>query len=444
MSSSSTTSSSTHSPSLRDEIQKYHQIKLLDSDPDNNIDLYCYDHCCPDDPEVVKACRGVVFSNEKIVLQGFPYTYEFTQEKNKDQIDELFSSSSSLKFFDAYEGTLIRIFCFNNKWYLSTNKKLDAFKSRWGSKTCYGDYFINALQYESKVSTSFRERLGLEGDQEQEASVILDRLFNTLDPLKQYMFFIINDFNNRLVCEYDHPKVFHVGTFHDGNLSLEREKGFDSPKEHSFQSPAELFSYVNNTIDYKLLQGIIIFAEENKQYKIYNKDYLDWYQVRGNEASIKFRYIQLRNDPRKKKLLLQLYPHFEETFKDLESTVTEICHNILQAYINRYIRKQYVVLPVEQFIVMSEVHKWFLEDKDHHRVNINIVIKTFNNQNAPTINRMIKKFVYEKKKSLIVPEIEIPEACSTTVEASSSTTNATVDDAENEENEENEDDVVTF
>lgn len=400
-------------PTFKEEILKYPQIKLLDSDPENNIELYCYDHCSPDDPEVVKACRGVVFSEEKIVLKGFPYTYEFTRD-NKNQIDNLFSSFS-LRFFDAYEGTLIRVFSHNNKWYLSTNKKLNAFKSRWGTKTSYGEYFVNALQYEAKVSNLFRDRLKLEGEEEFEPNVLLDRLFNSLDSEKQYMFFIINDFNNRLVCEYDHPKLFHVGTFHNETLSLEHEYGFDYPTEHFFDSSESLIEYVEKNIDYKLLQGIIIFADDNKQYKIYNKDYIQWYQVRGNEASIKFRYIQLRTNKEKKNLLLQLYPQFQETFQTIEKTVIEICNNILQSYINRYIRKQYVVLPVEQFIVMSEVHKWFLQDKDHNKVNINIVIETFNKQNAPTVNRMIKKFIYDKNKN---KDDVVADASSTTVEVS--------------------------
>ncbi len=32
------------------------------------------------------------------------------------------------------EGTLIRIFYFNDKWIITTHRKLDAFKSKWGSE----------------------------------------------------------------------------------------------------------------------------------------------------------------------------------------------------------------------------------------------------------------------------------------------------------------------
>lgn len=388
----------------REELSHYPQIRLIDSDPENNIDLFSYDNCAPTDPEVVKACRGIVFENDNIILRSFPYTYEFTEDENRKEIEDIFASASP-RFFDAFEGTLIRIFSYNNKWYLSTNKKLDAFKSRWGTKTSYGDFFIEALTYEMNVSPAFREKLGFKEEEKEGGAVILDRLFNILNPEKQYMLFLVTNFNNRIVCEYDHPKFLHVGTFHNGVLSLDHDDlGFDYPKEHFFASPDDLFDYVNQKVDYKLLQGVIIFGNNNKQYKIYNKTYLQWLRIRGNEASIKFRYIQLRSIPEKRDLLIQLYPEFKETFFNMEVTIREICNHVLEAYINRYIRKQYVVLPVEQFIVLSEVHKWYLQDKDNHRVNIMIVMETFNKQNAPTINRMIKKFIFDKNKAIILQQ----------------------------------------
>ena len=49
------------------------KIRLSDSDPDNGLDLYCYNRCSNDDPRIVRECRGVVFNNERIVLKTFPF-----------------------------------------------------------------------------------------------------------------------------------------------------------------------------------------------------------------------------------------------------------------------------------------------------------------------------------------------------------------------------------
>jgi hypothetical protein len=143
----------------RSAVEANPKIRLVDSDPtNNNISLFCYDTCDDNDDELVKSCRGIAFSGEELIFKGFPYTYEYTQKKNHDAINNLLSNNLC-SIYDSFEGTLLRMFCYNNKWYLSTNRKLDANKSKWGSKTTFGEYFKQALEYEVVVSIKFREAI---------------------------------------------------------------------------------------------------------------------------------------------------------------------------------------------------------------------------------------------------------------------------------------------
>ena len=52
------------------------KIKLTDKDS-NGLELFCYSNCNDEDNEFVKKCRGVVFNNNELVMQSFPYTYEY-------------------------------------------------------------------------------------------------------------------------------------------------------------------------------------------------------------------------------------------------------------------------------------------------------------------------------------------------------------------------------
>ena len=36
------------------------KVRLVDSDPDNKLDIYCYVRCTPTTDSAVKCCRGVV------------------------------------------------------------------------------------------------------------------------------------------------------------------------------------------------------------------------------------------------------------------------------------------------------------------------------------------------------------------------------------------------
>ena len=396
----------------RSAVEANPKIRLVDSDSENNnISLFCYDTCDDNDDELVKCCRGIAFSGEELIFKGFPYTYEYTQKKNHDAINNLLSNNLC-SIYDSFEGTLLRMFCFNNKWYLSTNRKLDANKSKWGSKTTFGEYFKQALEYEVVVSIKFREAIfrEREGGDITAGTSLMDNFINLLDTSKQYMFLLLSNMENRIVCQYDHPKFLHVGTFSDGGtkLSLEQEHsiGLDYPKQHLFENIEQMYEHINS-VDYKLLQGVIVFGPDNTQYKIMNEAYDHFYSIRGNESSIKFRYLQLRNDGPKCDILKAMYPEYVSSFEYYETCIIEICNLILTGYINRYIRKQFVVLPLEQFIVMSEVHKWHVLDRDHNKVNVNIVLQTLNQQNPVSINRMIKKYREDQQKKSVVVATQI-------------------------------------
>ena len=79
-------------------------------------------------------------------------------------------------------------------------------------------------------------------------------------------------------------------------------------------------------------QGVIIFAPNNKQYKILNKDYLKFFSVRGNEPSIKYRYLQVRMNSHLINIFLDLYPNMIEKFEDYENVIYSIAQNIYKSY----------------------------------------------------------------------------------------------------------------
>ena len=61
-------------------------IRLTDSDEENKLDLFCYINCNKTDSDFLKNCRGLVFNEDKLILRSFPYTIEYTEENNKEEI----------------------------------------------------------------------------------------------------------------------------------------------------------------------------------------------------------------------------------------------------------------------------------------------------------------------------------------------------------------------
>ena len=205
------------------------------------------------------------------------------------------------------------------------------------------------------------------------------------------MFLLLNNSENRIVCsEPTVPTVYHVGTFVNNVLNMSEDIYIPYPEKLEFKDLEEIYDYVDS-IDYNIMQGVIIFAPNNKQIKILNKRYADYYSVRGNEPSIKFRYLQVRMDSKNNNLIKKLYPNSVKDFEDYENLIYDACKNIYEAYVDRFIKKLYVTVPVEEFNVIKEAHTWYLQDRKTHKITYDKIIEILNKQTPTNINKIIKR-----------------------------------------------------
>lgn len=364
-------------------------IRVTDQDMEQELDLLCYVKCENNDSNLVKQCRGVVFHKNKVVMKTFPYIDEYTTE-DMTILEDLCSDMKNLEVFESHEGALVRLFHWGDKWYVTTHRKLNAFRSKWSCKDSFGTLFKRALDSEEKFNKDFAKLLPI-GDN------ILGRFQTTLDTNNQYMFLIRNTEENRIVCSSPKtPMVYHVGTYIDGKLNMDHSCGIPKPEKKHFLNVDQLVKYVHD-IDIRCLQGVICFSGDY-HFKVLNLDYKDLFEARGNEPSIKFRYLQIRMNRRMTNMLFHLYPNYATHFDDYENCIFEICRQIYNSYIQRFIKHKYVTLPREEYSIMKFCHSWHLENRKENRISLDKVIDTLNKQSATSINHMIKRYKTEQIK----------------------------------------------
>jgi len=370
------------------------QVRLVNSDEETNLDLFCYNHCSNDDDDFIKQCRGLVFNGDTLVMKAFSYTPEYNHTE-LETLDKVLSAFTSWKFYTAYEGALLRMFYFSGRWFLSTHRKLNAFHSKWSSRDSFGTLFKRALENEEKRSPIFAEGLS-------EGENILDRFQGTLDKNKQYMFLLRNNVDNRIVClppKDNEPFIYHVGTFIDGKLFLEENTNLPRPERLvDFENVDELVHYVETETDPRYTQGVVCFGPNNTQVKILHKEYQDMFKTRGNEPSVKFRYLQVRMNKKMTDMLYRLYPEMQETFDDYENIIYEIARVIHRAYVHRFIKKRWVTVPKEEFQVINECHAWHLTDRANNRISPDKIITMLNKQSPTSLNHMIRRYKTEQLK----------------------------------------------
>ena len=372
------------------------RVRLTDSA--DGLELYCYVRCDSNDNINLQNCRGVVFHGDEIIMKAFPYTIEHSHNDFEEIDQNIGSLFDKCSFYDAHEGSLIRLFYFNNKWFISTHRKLNAFKSKWAAKESFGTCFKKALEAEVQNNKELSAMLP------NNDNSLLERFQETLDKEKQYMFLVRHTSENRIVCAApETPKLYHVGTFVNGELVMTEDCKIPYPKKHDFNDINELLSYVDN-IDISQLQGVICFTPNNKQIKINHRDYNDLFRARGNEPSIKFRYLQVRMNRKTTDMLFHLYPDMASTFDEIENNIYDVAKSIYNAYVQRFIKKRFVTVPTEEFAIVRECHSWHEKDRVINRITLDKVIEIFNKQAPTAINRMLRRHKLEKEQKVVDKE----------------------------------------
>ena len=373
-------------------------VKMLDTD--DTLSLYCYSSCNDVDNEYVKFCRGLIFdNNNKLVVKAYSYTPEYTADeydKVKEDLEDIWNKCS---FFDAYEGTVIRVFWFGDKWYVATHRRLDAFKSKWASRKTFGELFFSGLKLEYETKPSFASRLNFDGE---ELGEFEHAFYESLNKEHQYFFLVRPCDDNRVVSNYpDEDYVLHLGTFRNDE-EIDEDIGLKKPKKHEFPTLDDLFYYVENA-DINEIQGVVVFTPNN-QVKILNRDYKHYSDIRGNEPSIKFRYLQVRMDRFARKDLMDLYPSYVPIFDKYENIIYDIANNIKNTYVERFIQKKFVKISQEEYLIMKKCHEWHKQDRNNNRLNLQIVIDFVNQQEPTLLNKIIRRYINEERHAALHTE----------------------------------------
>lgn len=391
------------------------------SDTLDGLSIVCYSRDYDmnhNSDERIQKCRGLVYDESgKLISHAFGYTPMFTLadkswavEPCEDSPDfkdvsegfvylpehlKKYMKENKCKIYPSIEGCLVRVFNHNGKWYTTTHRKLDAFKSYWGCRTSFGEMFFNCLETARQTQPDFAEKFA-------DSENLLESFYTTLNPEHQYVFLVSSCSENRIVC---HPPArqyaIHVATFKNGEEVQDTVLGIPS------QTPISHLDDFSDVVDYIcsldpfVYQGVVVFLPNGRQFKICSPQYTSFYNLRGNEASVMFRYLQVRTKYMNE--FVSLYPEYSERFQHYEDMILKIGQKILETYKARFVRQLFLKTSPEEFAVMSTAHTNFKNscaNKAKQNVSLEHILEILNSQPATNINKMIRKLVADEKKEL--------------------------------------------
>jgi hypothetical protein len=330
----------------------------------------------------IKQYRGIIKNqNGDILCKSFGFTPEISESDDHSISLFLEPILENSVCFPAYEGTVVRLFQNpeTQKWHLSTHKKIDAFKSRWGFGKTYGDLFANHL----RKSDDFNK---YETNDE-----VIQAFGNCLLPNYVHTFLISSYKDNRIICNkhLEQPFVYLIGSFSREHnykfvsfsfegLHLTNESSDKMIELNNLFQKMETFGNVSDLSEVRermklmnstLTQGLLFISvseESTKCVKLILKEYEVLLQLRKNNPNIILRYIEIQQEGVKENVdkFLELYNDQKDIFVEFEKVIDDISGNIFRKYRNRFVRKLVSIAPPEQYYVIRELHELYLQDKE--------------------------------------------------------------------------------
>jgi len=341
------------------------------------------------DDYLQKIINNITGNEEKnreldVVCRSYPYCREVLVGSSDVEIEKFVKDADDLRVYLAHEGTIIRVF-YTDEWHLSTHKKIDAYNSRWAGDN-FGTIFEDCLRSSS---------LDYKGNGREDLFAYFD---DNLSKEKCYVFLAANHPGNRITTT-GRPFLLHLTTLID-NCQRHEEPiesvgiPFASNKNKEYS-----LTYDNIlTIVTGSKCGVILQDGNEKQLRVISPDYYDLVKLRGNQPSIRFRYLQLRClfyklEVRQLQQFARLYYEYMNVFVDVEKEIFEFIKHLYRCYVDRYINRKQVIVSKSEHWVLKSCHKIFIEAKSEGRrekITFQHVERFVNILDPPSLNKCLK------------------------------------------------------
>jgi hypothetical protein len=302
---------------------------------------------------IKKQANGIIFEMDtnKIVAMCYP---QIDDINTKEQLDDLIKrDSTTIEFCE--DGTIIRLYNYNDIWYTSTTKCIDASMSYWSSSKSFNELFwelFNKKHLENldKNSTYFFILLHKENrmviKHKNNSLIYISRIDNKTSIEDNT--FIFSDNANIKKKEYIDKNEFMSIIESNRPFDLSNKRGViirsTLPSNELFVKGTlpsnELFVKGTLPSNELFVKGTLPSNNINCNYKIDFESYKIIKDIRGNVPEIRMRYIELLNKPESLELLEKIYKEYQLTFAFIKASILKLVKTIHRLYIKSHVKHQ--------------------------------------------------------------------------------------------------------
>lgn len=263
------------------------------------------------------------------------------------------------------DGTQINVWYYNG-WKLSTNNKIDAFNSRWGTERSFGELFeevvdIGKLELNPRYCYSF----------------ILQHVENRIvSPINENKVWHIESRNlitgepEYIELGLDHPRLVYLDEFIDDwidRLPIDNEEKYsifrrNENRKIGIEEMVKILERVNNAMDYSFPGFIVYSSDRSIRYEVKNGEYERILGIRQISPNWEYIIIDLIKNKLDNLELFDIYPEQRCKWFQMMTDIVLMKYMIYDLYYCIRVEKRYV--PLESYLksVLYEIHKIYLEN----------------------------------------------------------------------------------
>lgn len=307
---------------------------------------------------IVRQANGTIFekNTNKLIHYAFEKCYDGIKEEinldeeldftkidiNENSKDIYVKQIENYSVELYFEGSLIKLYYYQNEWKISTSRHINADRNYWASNKSFKHLFVEALKYTYNLDS-------------------LDNYLNLLDKNCTYTLLMQHPENN-MVCSSCVPILYNINKIDMTNEKLIEER----------------LDKDNLTVDLKIqdldrhTKNYMVYIENENgtisRIKLLSQKFMELKVIRSNNADIAHTYLEYLKDQKKLDELICKFPEHYETFDKMNQLIEKTCINIHNLYYQIYINKSVINIPKYYLQTLKQLHGQYKRTKQPIRL----------------------------------------------------------------------------
>lgn len=290
---------------------------------------------------MIRECNGVIFEKETNILVHYTFSKCYDSQNENDNGDIYHGNGDTTDEINWFiDGSVVKLFYYDNKWNIATSRNIEGFKNSWSSKKSFEELFKECI-----LQSNF---------------IDYDDFLDTLD---------INCSYSYIIQHPEHITAVKVGV----PLAISLNKIYN-------KTLIEELPETNNFTVYKTVEEIVNKKNRgvNENYIIYKIDkdgkvcdrvkmlspaFVSLKKLFGNYPNIGLRYLEVLHDDIQLNDLISSYTCYAYTFEEIEHKLTDACKKIHYIYIETHVKKTHIEYDNKYSRTIYQLHACYKRTK---------------------------------------------------------------------------------